>query len=40
MCAGAAKDGAVALAQCRDASAMGWVVRGGGWRGTYLQPFD
>lgn len=40
MCAGAAKDGAVALAKCSDASAMGWVVRGGGWRGSYVQPFD
>lgn len=40
MCAGAGADGAVALAKCSDAAAAGWVVLGGGWRGSYVQPFD
>jgi hypothetical protein len=40
MCAGVAKGGALALAKCSDAAATGWVVLGGGWRGSYVQPFD
>lgn len=39
-CAGALADGSLALADCSDASAVGWSELGGGARGRYLQPFD
>ena len=40
MCAGVDAAGALALADCAAAAAMGWVVMGGGWRGRYSQPLD